>query len=101
MEEQQFVALVSSFVGGFVMTWLRGYGWFGEGLTYLASLLGGALCAWLLGAHDGMSWAVGIMSHTLTILGGVHVGGGAARARAATNLPAHVLPKYNEISNGK
>lgn len=92
------VALVGTFMGGFIMTWFRGYNWFNEGVTYIVALLGGAVVTLLLGASTGIEWMIGVMQYSLMILGGIHVGGGAAAARAATPLPAIVLPKFNELS---
>lgn len=101
MDERAVVTLVATFIGGFGMTWLRGYRWFGDTATSVAALLGGVVCTWLIGAQTPIAWAVGIMTHTTTVFGAVHVGGLAAKARAATNLPAAVIPQFNEISNGK
>jgi len=99
MDEKALVTLVAGFVGGFVMTWFRGYSWFGDGVTSAVALAAGTLCAWLLGAHTPLEWTVGIMSHTLTVFGAVHVGGNVAKMRAQTNLPATVIPQFNELSN--
>jgi len=99
LNEGQVVTLVSSFLGGFAMTWLRGFSWFGDSTTYLLAFIGGTLCTSLLGAHTPIEWMLGIMSHTLTVLGAVHVGGGGARVREARGIPAAVLPKFNELSN--
>lgn len=101
MDEQQTVALVASFIGGFVMGFLRGFPWFGEGITYVLALAGGAVVTKILGADDAMAWTVGIMSHTLTIFGAIHVQGGLAKARANTNLPAAVMPNYSELGDKK
>lgn len=98
ISKDSVVALMSSFVGGFVMTWFRGYKWFNEGVTYIVSLLGGALVTLMLGATTGIEWGIGIMTYTLMIFGAVHVGGSAAKARATTSLPPAVLPQFNELS---
>jgi hypothetical protein len=95
------IALVCSFVGGFLMTWFRGYSWFGEGVTYVVAILGGATVTLLLGATTGLDWTIGIMQHTLTVFGAVHVGGNLAKARATTSLPAAVMPEFNELSKEK
>lgn len=98
ISKDAIVTLVSSFLGGFVMTWLRGYQWCGDAVTYAVALLGAALITGLLHAVGWEQWAFGIMSHALAVLGAVHVGGTAAKARASTNLPAAVLPQFNELS---
>ena len=99
MNSDAVTALVSSFVGGFLLTWVRGYKWFGDGATSALALGGGVLCAWMLGAHTPMGWGAAIMEHTLTVFGAVHVGGMAANARGATTLPAAAMPKFNELSH--
>lgn len=99
MDDKAVVTLVSSFIGGFAMTWLRGYRWFGDGATSALALAGGAVCAWMLGAHTPIQWGLGIMEHTLTVFGAVHVGGMTANVRAATSLPAAAMPKFNELSS--
>lgn len=102
MDKDATITLIASFIGGFGMGWLRGFKWFGEVWTYVLALAGGIAATWLtMSPTDPKVWAVGIMTHTLTMLGAVHVAGGAANAREAANLPAAVMPKFNELSEKK
>ena len=105
MEPNAIAALVSNFISGFAMTWLRGYHWWGEGPTYILALLGGVLITGLTAktAHGTASigvgtWIVDTMTYTLVVIGSVKVGGDVARARANTAIPAAVMPQFSEIS---
>jgi hypothetical protein len=98
MSPEQIVTLIASFLGGFGMTWLRGFTWFNDGGTNVVALLGGILATYLIGASAPSDWVFGIMAHTLTIYGAVHVGGNLAKMRAKSDLPAAVMPQYNELS---
>lgn len=100
MGQDGTVTLICSFIGGFGMGWLRGFKWFGEAATYTLALLGGAAATWLTAnPTDAKMWALGIMAHTLTVLGAVHAAGGIANAREATNLPVAIMPKFSEFGN--
>ena len=99
MDPNAIVSLVSSFVGGFVLTWLRGFSWFGTSVTYVVALSGGVLCVFLIGtAHDAQGWIFGVMAYTLAVMGGVQLGGDTARMRSDAGLPTAILPKFNELS---
>jgi hypothetical protein len=108
LEPNAIAALVSNFISGFAMTWLRGYHWFTEGATYALALAGGLLIAGLTSkvAHGGNAgigdWIVDTMTYTLVVIGSVKVGGDVARARATkTDIPAAVIPQFSEISKTK
>ena len=99
MEKQAVVTLVSSFIGGIGMTFLKGFKWFGDPAVVVVSVLGGVLATWMTEQHPTPAmWAFWIMTHTLTVFGAVHVADMAAKGRANLNLPAAMLPQNNELS---
>ena len=103
MEQNQTIVLLASFLGGFVMQWLRALPGFSERWTYVVALFGGVLGFFLTvspsdvpGLAEGfLGWtprasfiALAVMQHTLTILGGVMVGHSASHMTP-------VVPKFN------
>lgn len=83
------VALVSTFISGFAMQWLRQYPWFRDDLVFAVALVGGVICAWLLEPATRVEAALAVMQNTLTILGGVFAG-------HAASYKVNGIPRYND-----
>jgi uncharacterized membrane protein YeiB len=83
------VGMLSGF--GFVMQFLRGFSWFGDGLTVIAAVALGALMAYT--RHGPNLIAVGVQTvvHFLEVMGGLSVGHLASRN-------TKLVPKFNAYS---
>jgi len=78
---------------GFVMQFLRGFSWFGDGLTILSALTLAAVMA--VNKHGPNPLAIGLQTvvHFFEVMGGLSVGHLASRN-------TKYVPKFNAYSDG-
>ena len=91
MEESE-VPILAGF--GFLLQYLRGFSWFGDGATILVALLAATVMA--VKNHGPDPWAIGLQAllHFPEVLGGV-----AGATMLSYKVPTWVVPKYNAYSN--
>lgn len=95
--------LITTFFGGYVLQWARGFKRFGDGATLLAAIAGGVLASFMVLTASDIAgktaletfqvFAVPTFQNALVILGGTFTGHVAAQSRS----PVKLAPKFSEF----